>query len=141
MTKNYSPDDNNNPKKIIGRNIILCEGLDAKLFILHFLGTTKYVDLVDLKDDGVREIEIRNFGGNSQLTTHLMTLKSLDGFEKVKSILIIRDAESNYESAISEIKSALKSNGFPAPNSVCKKVKDENGIAIIFCYFLLVQVN
>ena len=134
MAKNYMDEDNNNPKKITGRNIILCEGLDAKLFVLHFLGSTKYADLVDLKN-GVREIEIRNFGGNSQLVTHLMTLKSLDGFENVRSLLIFRDAETNFEKAISEIKLALKNNSFPVPNSVCEKIKDKDGFATGFLLF------
>lgn len=134
MIKSSIYAENDKPIKITGRNMILCEGKDAKLFILHFLGSTKYANLVDLKD-GIRDIEVRDFGGNSQLPTHLMILKSMDGFENVKSILIIRDAETNYENAINEIKSALKNNSLPVPNNACEKAKDKETISIGFLLF------
>ena len=134
MQKNNDYIENDKPIKITGKNIILCEGKDAKLFILHFLGSTKYADFLDLKD-GKRYIEIKDYGGNSELPTHLKTLKLLDGFDDVKSILIIRDAETDYKEALKDIKYALKENDFAVPSGSCEKVVSNDGIAIGFLLF------
>ena len=134
MSKNdLSIKKNERPEKITGENIILVEGKDEVKFIEAFLKTTKYKDLLDLKD-GIRKIEIKSYDGNGKgkLKNHLSTLKLIDGYTKVKSILIIRDAENDYNKAVSEVKDALNQNGFNAPTNVCKKVKGSGKISIGF---------
>lgn len=80
-------------------------------------------------------IQIIDFGGNSELSKTLQVLKATDNYDKVKSILIIRDAETNYNDAINQIKSALKENDFAVPNSVCEKATKENSTSTGFMLF------
>ena len=54
---------------------------------------------------------------------------------KEKSVLIVRDAETNYSDAISEIKKALNGNNFVVPNGVCEKATNDKGISIGFLLF------
>jgi len=56
-----------------------------------------------------------DFGGINNLGPYLKTLKEISGYEDVKTIVIVRDAESNPDDAIKSIKNALKSNGFSVP--------------------------
>lgn len=127
-------DGKNNVKKPIrikSKNLILCEGVDALYFLVSFLESTEYRKWLE-EEDG---IQIIDFGGNSDLGRTLSILKIADNFDKVKSVLIVRDAETNYSDAISEIKKALNDNNFVVPNGVCEKATNDKGISIGFLLF------
>lgn len=119
------------PVRIISKNLILCEGVDALYFLVSFLESTEYKDMLE-EEEG---IQIIDFGGNSELSKMLQVLKVTDNFDKVKSILIVRDAETNYNEAINEIKTALKGNDFAVPNEACEKAIKENSVSIGFLLF------
>ena len=119
------------PVRIISNNLILCEGIDALYFLISFLESTQYKDLLEEKNG----IQIIDFGGNSELSKMLQVLRATDNFDKVKSILIIRDAETNYNDAVNQIKTALKDNDLVVPNSACEKVTKENGVSTGFLLF------
>ena len=127
-------DGKNNVKKpvrIKSKNLILCEGVDALYFLVSFLESTEYKDMLE-EEEG---IQIIDFGGNSELSKTLQVLKATDNYDKVKSILIIRDAETNYNDAINQIKIALKDNDFAVPNRVCEKVTKEDSTSTGFLLF------
>lgn len=86
--------------------LLLCEGMDEKQFLIAYIN--------NLIASGVIEdelIEIRNFGGNEELTNYLRVLINTDGFEKVERISIIRDAETNYQTAEASIQSSILNSG------------------------------
>ena len=45
------------------------------------------------------DIQVIDFGGNSELARKLNILKNMENFDRLTSLLIIRDAETNAESA------------------------------------------
>ena len=85
--------------KILKEHLILCEGRDEQEFLIQFLESDTLSFLPGFSND----IQVMDFGGNSELLKHLTILKKMDGFEKIKSLLVVRDAETNAETACKEI--------------------------------------
>lgn len=100
-------------KKIEQKHLILCEGRDEQEFLISYLNSAALSDIPAFSQD----IQVIDFGGNSDLSAYLQLLQNSENFEKVESLLIIRDAERNVERAVCEVKSALLKNNFPAPCS------------------------
>lgn len=92
------------PQSITFEKVLLVEGHDAFQF---FKALLRHLNLL-------REIEIRNFGGVDDLD-YLNTLKITDGFDRVSSLAIIRDAEINAVSAFASVCSTLRETGFDVP--------------------------
>lgn len=131
MMQNDGKNNVKKPVRIKSKNLILCEGVDALYFLVSFLESTEYKDMLE-EEEG---IQIIDFGGNSELSKTLQVLKATDNFDKVKSILIVRDAETNYNDAINQIKTALKENDFAFPIEASEKVTNENGVSTGFLLF------
>ncbi len=91
-------------KPITLDKVLLVEGHDAFQF---FKALLRYLNMLC-------EIEIRNFGGVNDLD-YLDTLKITDGFDRVSSLAIMRDAESNAVSAFESVCSILRGSGFDVP--------------------------
>jgi hypothetical protein len=88
-------------KKILRDHVILAEGVDEQLFLIHLL------DILKLND-----IQVFDFHGIYDLTEYLKLFRKRPGYHRVKSIIIARDAEKSVSSALQSINSSLKSNGF-----------------------------
>lgn len=101
--------------KILKEHLILCEGRDEQEFLIQFLESDALSFLPGFSND----IQVMDFGGNSELFKYLTILKNMDGFEKIKSLLVVRDAESNAKTACTEIQAALRRNNFPVPEIPC----------------------
>ncbi|MDR1564628.1 MAG: hypothetical protein LBS74_06690 [Oscillospiraceae bacterium] len=103
-------------KKIILPHVIACEGIDAENFIRYFLEFL-YKKQPELDNN----FFVYNFGGNEELLTFLKSFDNflLDGL-KVKSLLVIRDAETDGNAAEKSVKDALKKNSFPVPDTACR---------------------
>lgn len=100
-------------------NLILCEGIDAFYFMLWFLD---YIKKIEIK---FSSFKVYDFGGISQLKNYISLLTKLNGFEEiVKSITIIRDAETNASGACDSIKNSLQSLGFAVPTAPCTPMQD-----------------
>jgi len=98
-------------KQIMKPHLILCEGIDAVHFMIAMLGELEQKTITN-------SFQALDFGGNENLPAFLKGLPVLPGYNNVKSIVIVRDAETNHASAIQSVKSALKNNGFSVPVSV-----------------------
>ena len=93
------------PQPITYNKLLLVEGQDAFQF---FKALLRHLNLLS-------DIEIRNFGGVNDLD-FLGTLDITPGFDRVISLAIIRDAESNDAvSAFDSVSSKLKQTGFDVP--------------------------
>lgn len=92
-------------------HIIFCEGMDEKWFLIHFLNAP------ELAGDPfyAQEVQVIDFGGNDELRDKLHLLQLTPGFEQVKSLLILRDGETNAQQAVRRIQSSLEKEGFPVP--------------------------
>jgi hypothetical protein len=84
--------------------LILVEGADAYYF---FIWACQAFDSHD--------IQVINFGGIDDLGDFFKTLKELHDYEKVRAIIIVRDAEGDPQGAIQSIKTALKKYKFTIP--------------------------
>jgi hypothetical protein len=60
------------------------------------------------------QIEVRNFGGNSQLGTFLKALALDAGFRQVTSLGIVRDAEDDPTAAQQSVQSAIQAARLPS---------------------------
>lgn len=92
-------------------HLILCEGLDAKLFLCYYLNSAALSDVSQFSSD----IQVMDFGGNENLSNYLAIVRNTDGFEQAKSVLIVRDSESDPTAAIQQVQSALARYNFPVP--------------------------
>jgi len=92
------------PKPITLEKVLLVEGMDAFQF---FKALLRHLNLLT-------EIEIRNFGGINQLV-FLETLMITDGFDRLNSFAIVRDAESNAISAFQTVSDLLSRVGLSVP--------------------------
>lgn len=99
--------------KILKEHLILCEGRDAQEFLIQFLESDALSFLPGFSND----IQVMDFGGNSELPRYLTILKNMDGFEAIRSLLVVRDAETNAEAACQEIQAALQRNALPVPEA------------------------
>ncbi|MBQ8095143.1 MAG: hypothetical protein IJ242_16445 [Clostridia bacterium] len=75
-------------------------------------------------------------GGISDLGRFLSTLKKLEGFDSIKQLLILRDAETSVQSAVKSIKKALETNDLPVPDE-CNQWKSNDGCSIKIAFSLL----
>ena len=68
--------------------------------------------------------------------------RDIGGFDSVTHLMIIRDAEQDVAQAIRDIQSALRGNGFQAPESPCQWLYDsENDLNIGFLLFPTCDAN
>lgn len=102
--------------QILKSNLILCEGRDEQEFLIQYLNSVALADTPGFSND----IQVIDFGGNSELAKKLEILKNMADFDKLTSLLVIRDAETSAESACQEIQRALRENGFPIPQEPCR---------------------
>jgi len=101
--------DKNKKTQIEKSKILLVEGKDAERFSFYACETYK-----------PESIQVLNFGGINDLTKFLSGLKLLPNYEKVETIVILRDAEKDAKSAIDSIKSSLRKEGFSIPKKPCE---------------------
>lgn len=94
------------PDKIVSEKLILVEGCDAKIFMINMLQIIGKENVFQVLD----------FGGISDLNRYIATLKKMDGFDLIKSILIVRDCESSATSAIQSVNTCLKNHGLIISN-------------------------
>lgn len=97
--------------KILKKHLIICEGRDEQEFLIQYLNSAALSDIPAFSND----IQVIDFGGNSELAQKLAVLKNMENFENALSLLIIRDAETNAKAACHEIQNALGKNNFPIP--------------------------
>ena len=86
--------------------LLLVEGADA----LHFF-------IKALEVFGVDDVQVLDFGGISGLTNYLKALSLYPHFDSVTCLVIARDAETNSDSAISNVKNSLKQTSLSIPEN------------------------
>ena len=85
--------------------LLLCEGIDEAKFLIY------YIQYLIKCDSSFNKIEVLDFGGVRDLTKYLQILSQQDGFEKVRTIAIIRDAENDWEAALQSVENSINHSG------------------------------
>jgi hypothetical protein len=85
---------------------LLVEGRDCREFLLSLV-----------RPMGMTEstLQIWDYGGNSELKAALGAFVRAPGFDRVDSLGVVRDAETNSAGALQSVRSALRSVGLPVP--------------------------
>ena len=99
--------------KIMKRHLILCEGRDEKEFLIAWLNSAALHSVPAFSE----EIQVIDFGGNQDLPAYLRLLQNAENFDKVRSILVIRDAEKDAKRAVFEIQESFHNNDLPVPKT------------------------
>lgn len=111
-----------NPKT---KHLILCEGIDEKLFFIWFLDYFKKKSSLDYNK--YNEIQIEDIGGNGELVAQLGVWKLVAGFDDLKTVGIIRDAETDADAALKSIQHCFSYNGMPKPQDCFELTANPNG--------------
>ena len=114
------------PRQIEREKLILAEGMDVHGFLFH---AARAFD----RDD----IQVFNFKGKDELRLFLEDLANMENFTSVNTIVIARDAETNVQSSIQSIRSALENArnvNLPIPIRPFE-FTSRNGIKIAFILF------
>ena len=85
-----------------------------KLLIVEGKDEVNFFDAIK-NHIGKTDLEIRHFGGVNNLRGYLEVLKGIEGFERVVSLGVIRDAEEDAAAAFKSVRDGLRSAGFPLP--------------------------
>ena len=94
------------PQPITKEALLLVEGRDPLNF---FEALCNHLSLS-------RQLQTMNFGGVGELGGFLVGLRGRSGFQNVKSIGIIRDAETGAAAALQSVHTSLKHAGLTVPN-------------------------
>lgn len=97
--------------------VFLVEGKDEKNFIESLLMHMEYNEELYMVVDG---------GGKDNLSNELRTLTKTSGFDGVRSLGIIRDADDNALGALQSVQTALFGAKLPAPNEPLTVAGDIN---------------
>jgi hypothetical protein len=88
------------------QKLLLAEGADAHRFLIYTCKAYKKSD-----------VQVIDFGGIDELRMFLRNLvQIMADFSKVKTLVIVRDAETNIDSAVAKISSALRNVSLPVPS-------------------------
>ena len=102
-------------QKITGKNLIMCEGLDEKLFLCYYLNSEERIN----EDPRYStDVYVFDYGGIKDLKKQLKTIRSVPGFHDIKTLLILRDAEKDVQGAINQVKKDLENTNFSVPEGV-----------------------
>lgn len=93
------------PTPITKSRLLAVEGKDMEKFFEALTGQ------IDLKD-----IQIFNYGGITELRAALKALSMTSGFEKLVAMGVVRDNEVNPRGAFQSVQDALKNAGLAAPS-------------------------
>lgn len=94
------------------RYIILCEGIDTLNFIIWYLNS----NALSYDDRFSNDIQAFDFGGINDLEKYIRIIKNTENFDEVNRILIVRDAETDVDSAVNMVKGALSNTELPVPS-------------------------
>ena len=122
--------------KIKMPHLIICEGIDAKKYMMYFL---EHLIKVNEQFDTFQAIDVR---GNEKFPEFFKTLPNMPKFSMVKSITIARDSEENPQGASQSLQASLKKGGFSVPtapgNVACPAGKEHN---VKVGYVLFPKIN
>ena len=121
--------------KITSCNLILCEGKDEVLFLNQYLFWLKEQGVFEKSDPNV---QIINFGGVKEFKRKLRVIVKAPGFQDVRSILIIQDAETDADASRRSICDNLKNNGLPAPSRAAEWERND---AMKLAYLLFPKLD
>lgn len=116
-------------------HLVLCEGRDAKKYLIWLLGQC-------IKENPIFDkFQVWDFGGISELEAELKVIQTTRGFDKTQSLAIIRDAETDWQTAVQSVKNIFAKCGYAVPTGPAIPAKSDNGITTGFVLFPTCDAN
>ena len=81
--------------------LILAEGADAYFFLIWALEAYS-----------IEDVQVMDFGGIEELDKFMKALTQLDGFDDVETLIVARDAETNFQKALSDVKISFENSDY-----------------------------
>lgn len=97
------------PKKLEKQKLLLVEGTHEEKFFQTIF-----------EKENIFDIQVLTIVGKTQFRENIEILPKLDGFANVKSIGLVRDADTNFEGAFTSLVDALKNANIPQPQEAMK---------------------
>lgn len=108
------------PRTITSEVQLLVEGRDAA-GVLSAL----------LKHLSLRDVQIQNFGGVSELRTFLRAFVKASDFSRVRSLGIVRDAEKDAAGAFASVQGSLRHASLPVPHAVEERAGNHPEVSVM----------
>lgn len=101
--------------------VLVVEGRDMKEF---FVALLKEMDLNE-------RIDIRNAGSKDNIGSFLQALTVASGFDRVKTLGVVRDADGPPASAFANVRTALRNARLPAPDKPLQVKKKKPAVSVM----------
>lgn len=105
------------PERIRSNVQLLVEGRDAVGFFEALI-----------QDLALEEVQIQDFGGVAELRTFLYAFAGGSEFARVRSIGIVRDAETSSRGAFQSVQGSIAGAGLPVPKAPGQRVGDHPAV-------------
>ncbi|MDR1162907.1 MAG: hypothetical protein LBM17_03595 [Candidatus Accumulibacter sp.] len=119
-------------ERIMCPNVIVCEGLDAKNYLIWLLEALKS------EDARFDHFHVFNAGGVGELPRFVKALPNLPNYSIVNTLTIGRDAEGDAKGAGESVKRLLRNTNFASPDAPCKPCRpkgSENSVITGYALF------
>lgn len=93
---------------------MLVEGKDEEAFFNKFFQKNQSLETLNLNDN----IQIESIRGIDNLEATIGALITRTGFEKIKILLIVRDADNSHKSSFDSVCHILNKHGLPSPLNI-----------------------
>ena len=96
------------------KHLILCEGKDDETFLASYLRSDSF------SQQNIDSIQVTQVHGVDNFRNTVRVLVNTDGFSRLRSILIIRDADNDIRSAQDNVKGVFANANLPVPQAECQ---------------------
>jgi hypothetical protein len=107
-------------RRIDAQRLLLCEGREDQLFVEALL-----------RDRAIGGVQVLPIGGKQQLRPNLAVVIRTPGFERVRWLGVMQDADDNPQSALQRIRGALQSAELPMPVRAWETRRSEPAVAAL----------
>lgn len=93
------------------KHLILCEGKDDQGFLEQFMCSSAF------SEHEMDDVQVLRYKGKDNLRNEMKAFCVAPGFSHICSLLVIRDADNNIESARDSVKDAFRERLLPVPDA------------------------
>jgi len=111
------------PDSVVSDSLLIVEGKDEVSFLDAYIFRHKGLEK--------SKVQIIDAGGKYSFRQDLADLKDLPGFDSVRRIAIIRDADLSAEKAFQSVSHVLRSESLPVPDRPGHFATDESGMVTV----------
>jgi hypothetical protein len=117
-------------------HIIVCEGEDDFYFLIWYLN--HLIQQSGSESSQYNHFQVDKCEGKDNLKRHLELLPKRPGFHEIaKSLIIIRDADTNATTAEQSVRDTLRVNNYTVPCEPCVVAEPSDGLLRVYTAYIL----